>query len=248
MEPEKDAYGQAIRDYHENEEGFELVERDDGRIAPSGGPETYFRSVEDWAERERLAMEAVDGTVLDVGCGAGRHALYLQEAGHAVVGIDVSPIAIEVCRDRGLSDARVIGIEGVDSMDSEFDTILLLGNNLGLLGTRETAPARLEDLAEVAAPGAKLLAESRDPYQTDDADHLRYHERNRERGRLGGALRMRIRYKRYATDWFDYLLASQDELHEIVEPSPWHVESLLEPDPDTPEYVGVLGLEEDSAG
>lgn len=243
MQPEQDAYGHAIRDYHEDGEGFELVERDDGWIAPSGGPEQYFRGYEDWPDRQRAAMEHVEGRVLDIGCGAGRHARHLQDQGHDVVGIDVSPGAIEVCRDRGVAEVRELGIESVTDLEGPFDTILMLGNNFGLVGTRETAGGRLEALATVAAPGATLLAETRDPYATDDPDHRAYHDRNAERGRLGGALRMRVRYRGYATPWFDYLLASPDEMATLVDGSPWRVDERIDGGAESAEYVGVLTLE-----
>lgn len=240
MQPERDAYGHAIRAYHEDGEGFELVERDDGWIGPSSGPESYFLEYEDWPPREQTAMDHVEGRVLDIGCGAGRHAVYLQERGHEAVGIDVLPNAVDVCRDRGVRDVRALGIEDVRQLERPFDTVLLLGNNLGLLGTRETALKRLEALAAVTVPHARLIVESRDPYRTDDPDHLAYHERNEERGRLGGALRSRIRYQRYATDWFDYLLASPAELADIVDGSSWVVAKHLDVTPETPEYVAVL--------
>lgn len=134
MDPDQDAYGRAIRDFHKDGEGFELVERDDGWIGPSGGPDQYFRTYEDWPARQQAAMDHVEGRVLDIGCGAGRHALYLQERGHEVVAIDVSPNAVQVSRDRGLSDVRKLGIESVTGLEGPFDTILMLGNNFGLVG------------------------------------------------------------------------------------------------------------------
>lgn len=240
MQPDKDAYGHAIRDYHERGEGFELVERDDGWIGPSGGPASYFSDDDEWPKRERAAMEHVHGRVLDVGCGAGRHALYLQKEGHEVVGVDVSPNAIAVCRDRGVADARELGIETVDELDEAFDTVLMLGNNFGLVGTRDTAPERLDALASITTPDATVLAESRDPYATDDPDHLAYHALNEERGRLGGALRIRVRYKRYATDWFDYLLASQGEMDAVVSGTSWNIEEFIDGEDEDPMFVGVL--------
>lgn len=41
MDKDADAYGKAIRDYYESEEGFEVVDRDDGFIAPSGGEMSF---------------------------------------------------------------------------------------------------------------------------------------------------------------------------------------------------------------
>lgn len=90
----------------------------------------------------------------------------------------------------------------------------------------------------MASDDAVLLAESRDPRETDDEDHLAYHEFNRERGRLPGALRIRVRYGRHATPWFDYLLASPDEMRELVGDTPWQLDRVLgDPEGD---YVGVL--------
>lgn len=238
--PEQDAYGHAIRDYHGREEGFEIIERDDGWIGPSGGPASYFLEYDEWPNREQAAMEHVHGRVLDIGCGAGRQALYLQEQGHDVVGIDVSPNAMEVCRDQGVDDVRECGIEDVDRLNGPFDTVLMLGNNFGLVGTKETASDRLRALAAVTASDGTVIAESRDPYATDDPDHLAYHTFNEERGRLGGALRIRVRYKRHATDWFDYLLASRSEMTSLVEGTPWEVADFIGGDSDDPEYIGVL--------
>lgn len=243
MDPDQDAYGHAIRDYHEDGEGFEVVERDDGWIGPSGGPEQYFRAFEAWPDRQQAAMDHVGGRVLDIGCGAGRHALYLQERGHEVVGIDVSPNTVQVCRDRGLANVRELDIQSLAELEGAFDTIVMLGNNFGLIGTRETAPSRLEDLAAIAAPEATLLAESRDPYATDDPDHLAYHDRNEARGRLGGALRIRVRYRRHATPWFDYLLASPGEMGSILEGSPWRFSERIDDPEESAEYVGVLTLD-----
>lgn len=240
MDPERDAYGQAIRDYHERGEGFELVERDDGWIGPSAGPAQYFREYDDWPARQRAALEHVSGRVLDVGCGAGRHVLHLQDGGHDVVGVDRSPLAIEVCRDRGVAETRELDIAAIDELEGTFDTVLMFGNNFGLVGTRETAAARLDALASITTPTATLLAESRDPYATEDPDHLSYHAFNEERGRLGGALRMRIRYKRYATDWFDYLLASQSELAAIVADTSWSVTGVIDGQDDATAYVAIL--------
>jgi len=61
----------------------------------------YFRSFAEWSVQEQQAIEYVSGRVLDVGCGAGRHCLYLQSTGLEVVGVHLSPLAVEVSRDAG---------------------------------------------------------------------------------------------------------------------------------------------------
>jgi SAM-dependent methyltransferase len=233
----EDAYGRAILDYYEDGDAFELIERDDGWFGPSGGTASYFAPYPEWPARQREAMDYVAGRVLDVGCGAGRAMAYLEGQGHETVGIDVSPGAVAVCRRRGL-DARELDVADVGDLEGEFDTLLMLGNNFGLVGTRERAPDVLDGLAAVASDDAVLLAESRDPTETDDEAHLAYHEFNRERGRMPGALRIRVRYGKHATPWFDYLLASPGEMRELVADTPWHLDEVLgDHDGD---YVGVL--------
>ncbi len=68
-----------------------------------------------WQPVERRAMRFVRGRVLDLGCGAGRVCLHLQERGLDVVGIDTSPGAIEACRRRGVRDARLLALAEVDA-------------------------------------------------------------------------------------------------------------------------------------
>ena len=124
-------------------------------------------------------MRYVRDRVLDVGCGAGRHALYLQNKGFDVTGIDISSLAIKVCKLRGLKKAEVLSITQINSKPGKFNTILMAGNNFGLLENPKRAN----------------------------------HKWNRERGRPAG--RIRIRYKKYVTPWFDYLSVSKEELREI---------------------------------
>jgi len=224
---ENDAFGYMLQDYLEGRGGQELIERSDGFIAVSAGGETYFAEP---TGPQRTVADRAAGRVLDVGCGAGRYALYLQERGLEVVGIDVSPLAIEVCRRRGLRDARVLALEDVDVSMGRFDTVLMLGHNLALLGSAARAKRILRRLRTVVSPGGALIGDMLDPYQTDDPLHLAYHARNRARGRMSGQIRMRVRYKTYKSPWFDYLFLSQEELARLLQGTGWRVSEVLATD------------------
>jgi SAM-dependent methyltransferase len=176
--------------------------------------------------------------VLDVGCGAGRVALYLQERGHKVVGIDLSPLAVEVSRRRGVRDARELAVTRVGRELGRFDTIVMFGNNFGLTGSRRRAPWLLRRFHSIANEGARILAESVNPYKTDNPEHLAFHERNLRSGRMGGQLRIRIRKGSYTTPWFDYLLASPEEMAELAEGTGWKLRRVI--DEGEHIYVGVL--------
>ena len=106
----QDAFGRALLDVHVGRPGPQLfLERDDGWIGPAMQPAEFFAPYESWASWERHAIDQAVGAVLDLGAGAGRHAVHLQALGHDVTAVDWSPGAVEVpCRpEAGLSDAFV---------------------------------------------------------------------------------------------------------------------------------------------
>jgi len=215
----------------------EIVERDDGYV-DVGGVSGYFSEFKDWPRHQRTAVRFVRGRVLDVGCGAGRCCLYLQERGHPVVGIDVSPLAIKTCRRRGVKDARVLPFTQVSRAFGRFDTILMMGNNFGLFGNPSRARWLLRRLRGLTSRDARILAETSDVKQTEDRDHLRYHRFNRRRGRLRGELRIRVRYRRFCTPWFDYLMVSPEEMKAILAGTGWRVRRFLKS--AGPAYVAVI--------
>jgi len=107
MKTIRDAYGQQLlAQYHNKETTVEIIERDDNYIDTGSDPGLYFSEYRQWSPLEKRAVKRVKGRVLDVGCGAGRHALYLQGKGFDVVGIDNSPGAIKVCKLRGLKKVQ----------------------------------------------------------------------------------------------------------------------------------------------
>jgi SAM-dependent methyltransferase len=175
-----------------------------------------------WFDHEKEAMPLVRGRTLDIGCGAGRHCLYLQERGHEVVGIDNSPLGIEVCKRRGVRDARVLSIVDVAPELGLFDTLLLLGSNFALLQSRERARAVLERFHGVTTPDAAILAGVMDPHHGELASYCAWNVK-RDSSRMPGQLRMRIRYKQYATPWFDSLNVSKEELVNVIAGTGWTV-------------------------
>src|ERR1700719_226950 len=107
---QQDAYGRIVWDYLNGKRSAEIIERDDDYFDLSGGAPEYFAGFKKWPRHQRAAMPFVQGRALDVRRGAGRCCLYLQSDGREVVGIDASPLAIEVCRRRGVKDARMLPI------------------------------------------------------------------------------------------------------------------------------------------
>lgn len=105
MKSTEDATGQAIWAFFNGKYSFEVVEREDGFIV-GGTTEQYFSEYKNWLAHEKKAIKYAKGKILDIGCGAGKHALYLQNKGFDVIGIDVSPLALKVCKKRGLKKPK----------------------------------------------------------------------------------------------------------------------------------------------
>ena len=229
-----------LAQYNSQTATAEFIERDDDYIDTGSEAGQYFSEYEQWSPVERQVIERARGRVLDIGCGAGRHSIHLQQQGFDVTAIDNSPGAIEVCKLRGLKNALVKPIADVDDFElSSFDTILMLGNNFGLFGDAENAKLILRKLARITSSEAQIIAGTRNPYQTDSPEHLEYHAFNRRRGRMPGQIKMRVRYGKSVGTWFDYLLVSPEEMREIVSDTEWQIEEFIEP--EEANYFAVLG-------
>ena len=132
-----------------------VVERDDGFV--SVDTIEYLGGLD---ARDEWAVSRATGRVLDVGAGAGRAALALQERGQQVTALEVSPGAAQACRARGVRDVYLGTPQraAADGMAGAFDSALLLGNNIGLLGSREAAGRSSTPSARSCAPAASSSA------------------------------------------------------------------------------------------
>lgn len=246
----EDAYGQELLAQHKGATGLiEIVERGDYLISTGSSLARYFSTFDDWRPHEQEAIGLAHGRVLDIGCGAGRHSLYLQCQGFDVTGIDNSPGAVKVCKLRGLKKIKLRPISDLGKFGREsFDTVLMLGNNFGLFASRRQAKVTLKRLYRITSEKALIIAESTDPYKTKVRDHLDYRKANISRGRMAGQIKIRVRFGRTIGPWFDYLLVSEREMAELLENTGWRVERVI-PSEGTPQYIAVIRKDSvDNAG
>jgi SAM-dependent methyltransferase len=239
-----DAFGMALVDWARGGTDIEILERDDGFVDTGAGPEVYLAGFQEWPSVERRAMRHVRGRVLDVGCGAGRVALHLQRNGIDVASVDHSPLAVRACRIRGVRNLRVRSIDELGGTISGFDTLVLFGNNFGMFGDPDRLRLLLTAWAREAPPGARILAESTNPYRGDPGVpgvHRAYQRHNREHGRLPGQFRLRVRYRASTTPWFDWLFVSPAEMRRLVRGTGWELARILETS-SSPLYVAILRL------
>lgn len=98
----------------------------------------------------------INGSVLDVGCGTGEHALYLAQWGHEVWGIDSSPTAIQKAQTkasaRGINVTfRVADAFNLQDLGRTFETIIDSG--LFHVFSDEERPLFVKSLVSVLQPG-----------------------------------------------------------------------------------------------
>ncbi|PKK82241.1 MAG: hypothetical protein CVT49_14805 [candidate division Zixibacteria bacterium HGW-Zixibacteria-1] len=234
----EDAFGHAMYDYLHGKPGHEVVEREDGYVDISAGPALYLSQYKDWPDHYKKTMNRIKGKVLDIGCGAGRISLYLQTRGFDVIGIDLSPNAVKTCKERGLKKVKVMSITQINKKLGKFDSLVMFGNNFGLMGNFNRARWLLRKFRNITNPGARIIAESLDYADTKEPHHLQYQKLNRKRGRMAGQMRLRIRYLNYKTPWFDYLFATHDEMKLIVMGTGWEVEDYI--DSADPHYITIF--------
>jgi SAM-dependent methyltransferase len=210
IDPSQDAFGTALLDYLDGGDVPPLaLEMQGGQTVLALQPEWFFRSYEQWDWWDRKLLPQVEqGPVLDLGAGAGRAALYLQDRGLSVTAVDASPAAAEVCRRRGVTDVRLGDVLDPPA-DQRWAAVLLLCGNLGLGGSWDGSRRLLIRLAELAVPGAVLVGDSVTPAGEPHVD-------------------LRVWYRGLVTPWWPQYNIPASQVAALVEDTGWRVEVQLE--------------------
>ncbi len=205
----KDLFGKAILDYLTNNSPEDLITETSISEADEMSVSYLFRDFKDMPKLEQKALQITKGKVLDIGCGAGSHALYLQKKGFDVTGIDISANVIEACRLRGLQHAMVQNI--LDFKTSEkYDTILLLMNGTGIFGTLANISTHLKKLKSLLTEKGQILIDSSDIIYMFDQDEDGAYEIPATG--YYGELTFTIQYKGETEDFFPWLYLDYNTL------------------------------------
>ncbi|WP_461532167.1 SAM-dependent methyltransferase [Sinomicrobium sp.] len=225
-DPTPDIIGMAIRDYHSGNYTEDIITETSISEEDILPVPYLFRSYEEMPEIEQVALMMARGKVLDIGCGAGSHALYLQEQKRLeVTAIDNSLGAVEICRKRGLT--KTVHTHLMKYTETGFDTILLLMNGLGLCGKLNRIGPFLQHLKSLLKPDGQILLDSSDILYMFDEDE--------DGGKwipsldtYYGELEFRMRYKDVQGPSFPWLFCDYNTLQNAAIANGLHCELLLE--------------------
>lgn len=164
----KDVLGEALWDFHTGNYKEELEihsSLDQQDILPI--PYLY-RSFEEMPALEQKALALCKGRVLDIGCGAGSHSLYLQDLGFEVTALDSSARAVIISSMRGVKKTVHANIFEYSGM--KFDTLLLLMNGIGMAGRLDNIDNCLAHLRSLLTDNGQILLDSSDIIYMYDQD------------------------------------------------------------------------------
>lgn len=156
-----DPMGAAIRDYHLRGKAARLRVMSSMFDEDEMPVDHLFRTFDNMPHLEQKALNMAYGKVLDIGAGAGCHALALQERGMDVKAIDISPLSCEVMKDRGIKDVECVNFF-CKQLQGKYDTLLLLMNGTGIAGKLSQLPALLNRLKELLSEEGQILIDSSD--------------------------------------------------------------------------------------
>jgi len=177
-------------------------------------------------ELEQLALKKSKGKILDIGCGAGSHALYLQEKNLDVTAIDISPKAIEACQLRGVKKVQLLNV--LDLKDQQYDTLLLLMNGTGIFGRLIHITRYLEHLKRLLTPTGQILIDSSDLIYMFDEDEDGGKWIPMDNKDYYGELVFQVHYKGETEDAFDWLYLDYNTLQNAAHGSGLECELVYE--------------------
>lgn len=214
MDSKMDPMGRAIADYWKTKKADKLrvyspmFEEDEMPLS------TLFRTYESMPEIEKKALDMAKGRTLDAGAAAGCHSLVLQERGIDVTAIDISPLSVETMILRGVKNVREQDFFTLDK--EQYETILMLMNGIGIVGSLERMSEFFSQLDKILAPEGQVLCDSSDisyVFEGDMPDMDYYGEQS-----------FRMQYKNIIGEPFPWLYIDADMLKDMALKNGYEVE------------------------
>ena len=185
---------------------------------------TLFRTYETMPKIERKALDMAKGRTLDVGAASGCHSLVLQKKGIDVTAIDISTLSVETMKQRGVK--KVFEQDFFTLEGQQYDTILMLMNGIGIVGTLDRMPEFFKQLDMILAPGGQVLCDSSDiSYVFEDEDGIIEYP---DTDAYYGEQSFQMQYKDTIGEPFPWLYIDADTLKQVAEGNGYVAEVITE--------------------
>ena len=211
-------HGAALRDFLAGNLDAEVIVRAEDGEEERTPARVFFRGPAEFSALDEAALDLCRGRVLDIGAGAGCHSLVLQAQGLSVTALDVSPDAVEVMRRRGVRDVRCGDV--FTFAGGRFDTVLILMNGIGLVGTLDGLDRFLRGVWRLVADGGQILLDSFDPGPADP---------ERPHGYVG-EMRFQLEYRGVRGAFYDFVFLDFETLCWRADRAGWCCESIWQED------------------
>lgn len=225
----KDVLGAAILDYYKKNLRQKLWIHNKYGRKEEMPVEIYFRTEKEMPLLELKALQECKGSVLDIGAGAGSHALALQKRNIPVTAMDISEKAVKVMKARGVKKAIQEDIWHFNK--EQYDTMLLLMNGIGLTANLQGLQRFLTQAKNLLAPNGQLL------FDSSDVAYL-YKGKIPAGENYYGEIAFQYEYKGEKSDWFTWLYVDQQTLKNLAKQEGWQVQILFVDEQD--QYLARL--------
>lgn len=217
-----DIFGEILFNYLNGQSYSHVIRREDGFIY-NQETETCFTNFSDWRDYEKnIITRYAKGRVLDIGAGAGRHSLFLQENGVEVHAIDRSPSAVRLMKIRGVKNVYLMDYRKLSFPRNYFDSVLLMFLENGLGGTMKGMKRLLESIYRITTPNAKIIATLRDPKTRDEIEDFAKPITLKPAPKEN-SIRIRIEQNDKFSHWFYSLMAAPEQVETLVSYNGWQV-------------------------
>ncbi|MEP1779054.1 SAM-dependent methyltransferase [Reichenbachiella sp.] len=213
----KDVYGEAIFDFYKGDHSVVLTTHNTYGEPEEMPVEVFFRDHQDFTELENLAITSCEGKILDVGAGAGAHALFMQAFEMDVTALENSPGCIETLKHSGME--KMVN-QDFYAYESKYDTLLFMMNGLGIAGKLASLPFFFSHCKKLLNSGGQIILDS------SDISYL-YEEGVAKPNHYFGEIQYQYEYKGKKGEWFDWLYVDSKSLVQETKELDLHTEILM---------------------
>lgn len=183
------------------EKGFFLAERDDGHIGKYSYDEWLGKdgNIAEW--EKNIFQHLKKGSVLDVGCGTGKHVAFLTNQGFDAKGIDISKPTIKTGKNhnRNIEYADFWKLkEGL-----KYDNIILMDSTIGFIVTPDKLSLFFKKAQTLMRNSAHLVINSVNWPKANDKQYQDYIQKNIKNNFYPGKVRIRLKTGSIADNWFE---------------------------------------------